>query len=39
LLQCISPVVAHSVVLNPSCRGLLIGVKRTEMLRRGNAGF
>ena len=26
-----------SVVSNPSCRGLLIGVERTEMLRRGNA--
>jgi hypothetical protein len=30
---------AHSVVLSPSCRGLLIGVKRTAMLRPGNAGF
>ena len=29
----------HSVAFNPSCRGLLVGVKRTEMLRRGNACF
>jgi two-component system, cell cycle response regulator DivK len=28
---------AHSVALNPSCRSLLIEVKRTAMLRRGNA--
>jgi hypothetical protein len=28
---------AHSVALNPFCRGLLIEVKRTAMLRRGNA--
>ena len=39
LLRCMSPVVAHSVVLSQSCRGLLIGVKRTAMLRRGNACF
>jgi hypothetical protein len=25
--------------LNPSCRGLLIEVKQTAMLRHGNAGF
>jgi hypothetical protein len=31
LLRCMSPVVAHSVALNPSCWGLLIGVKRTAM--------
>jgi hypothetical protein len=30
---------AHSVAFNPSRRGLLIEVKRTEMLRRGNACF
>ena len=29
----------HSVALNPFCQGLLIGAKRTAMLRRGNAGF
>jgi hypothetical protein len=25
LLRCISPLVAHSVALNPFCQGLLIG--------------
>ena len=30
------PYMAHSVALSPSCRGLLIEVKRTAMLRRGN---
>ena len=39
LLHCMSPVMAHSVALNPFCQGLLIGAKRTPMLRRGNAGF
>src|ERR1700686_852006 len=34
-----SALLAHSVAFNPSRRGLLIEVKRTEMLRRGNACF
>jgi hypothetical protein len=33
LLRCMSPLLAHSVALNPSCRGLLVGAKRTAMLR------
>ena len=39
LLHCICRFLAHSVALNPPCWGLLIEVKRTAMLRRGNAGF
>jgi hypothetical protein len=37
LLQCMSQLVAQSVALNPPYWGLLIEVKRTAMLRRGNA--
>ena len=36
LLHCVSPLVAQSVALTPFCRGLLIGAKRTAMLRHGN---
>ena len=36
---CMSPQLALSVASNSFCQGLLIEVKRTAMLRRGNAGF
>jgi hypothetical protein len=39
LVLCVRPLVAQSVALNPSCWGLLIRVKRTEMLRCGYACF
>jgi hypothetical protein len=36
---CMSPQLALSVASNSFCQGLLIVVKRTAMLRRGNACF
>ena len=38
-LRRVSQLMAHSVALNPFCRGLLIGVKRTPVLRGGNTCF